>query len=283
MEKRMGIRSLIPTGTLAGPQEMVQQVPVENLAPSPFQPRRLFREEALAELVESVRTHGILQPLVARRVGSQLQVIAGERRLQAARRAGLERVPVVIREASDQEMLELALVENLQREDINPMEAAEAYRRLMGEFSLTQEQVAERVGKSRPTVANALRLLNLPEPIRESLRQGEIGEGHGKALAALPTDRLRLRLWRRVVAKGMSVRDIERAVERLMGRGMPRPAPPGPARLDPNLAALQDRLTERLGARTRLRPRADGNGGTIEIGYADAEDLDRVFWTIMGT
>ena len=278
----MGLRSLIPTGTLTGSEELVQEVPVDKLLPNAFQPRTRFSEEALAELVESVKMHGILQPLVARRVGTDLQVIAGQRRLQAAKRAGLARVPVLIREASDREMLELALVENLQREDINPMEAAEAYQRLMSDFNLTQEQVAERVAKSRSGVANSLRLLGLPEPIRESLRNGEIDEGHGKALATLPGERSRLRVWRRVVKKGMSVRETEKLIEKLTGREVPRRTFRSLAPLDPNLAELQDRLTERLGSRTRLRPRAAGAGGTIEISYADAEDLDRVFWTILG-
>ncbi len=278
----MGLRSLIPTGTLTGREEVVQEVPVDKLSPSPFQPRTHFDEAALAELVESVKIHGILQPLVIRRVGSELQVIAGERRLQAAKRAGLERVPVVIREATDREMLELALVENLQREDINPMEAAEAYQRLIREFNLTQEQVAEQVGKSRSTVTNSLRLLNLPEAIRASLRKGEIDEGHGKVLAGMPGERLALRLWRRVVAKSLSVRETEKLAERLTGRAVPRGTFRGLPPLDPNQRELQDRLTDRLGSRTRLRPRLPGTGGTIEIQYADIEDLDRIYWTIMG-
>jgi len=280
LERRRGIRSLIPTGTLAETGELVQEVPVERLSPSPYQPRTEMDEGHLAELVESVKTHGILQPLVARRVGSGYQLIAGERRLQAAKRAGLERVPVLVREASDRETLELALVENLQREDINPMEAAEAYRRLMSEFELTQEQVAERVGKSRPTVANALRLLNLPEAIRLSLRRGEIDEGHGKVLAGLPSERLALRLWRRVVRKGMSVRETEAGAAKLMGRDVPRGTSRREAVLDPNLQELQDRLRQRLGSQAKLRPRPRG-GGVIEIQYADDEDLDRIFWAIM--
>ena len=203
MERRRGIRSLIPTGTLTQSEEMIQEVPVDQLSRSPFQPRVQAGEEGMAELVESVKTHGILQPLVARRVGGELQLIAGERRLEAAKRAGLATVPVVVREATDREMLELALVENLQREDINPMDAAEAYRRLMTEFQLTQEQVAERVGKSRSGVANTIRLLGLPSAIRESVRRGEIDEGHGKVLAGLGEERLALRLWRRVVRRGL--------------------------------------------------------------------------------
>jgi len=280
LERRRGIRSLIPTGTLEQSRELVQEVLVEKLSPSPFQPRRQVGEEGMAELVESVRTHGILQPLVARRLAGGLQLIAGERRLEAAKRAGLERVPVVVREASDQEMLELALVENLQREDINPMEAAEAYRRLMAEFGLTQEQVAARVGKSRPSVANTVRLLNLPKVIQESVRRGEIDEGHGKVLAGVAEERVAVRLWRRVVRRGMSVKETAAAAARLTGQAVPRGTMAGRPGLDPNLQELQDRLTRKLGARVRLRTR--GAGGVVEVPYADAEDLDRIFWEIVG-
>jgi len=280
LQKGKGLRSLIPEGTLAGPEETIQQVPVEQLSPSPFQPRRQAAGEALADLVTSVETHGILQPLVARRVGSELQLIAGERRLEAAKRAGLARVPVVVREATDREMLELALVENLQREDINPIEAAEAYQRLMSEFGLTQEQVADRVGKSRPSIANAVRLLNMPMPIRDSLRQGEIDEGHGKVLAGMGDERLAVRLWRRVVRRGMSVRETEAAAAKLTGRDVPRGTVPRAAALDPNLLELQERLTKKLGAKVRLRKR--GRGGVVEIPFGDDEDLDRVFWEIVG-
>jgi len=276
--KRRGIRSLIPTGTLAESEETMQEVPVEQLSRSPFQPRTQVGEEAMAELVASVRMHGILQPLVARRVGGELQLIAGERRLEAARQAGLARVPVLVREASDREMLELALVENLQREDINPMEAAEAYRRLMSESGLTQEQVGERVGKSRPAVANALRLLRLPEAVQGSLRRGEIDEGHGKVLAGLKEERLALRLWRRVVRRGLSVRETEEAAGRLLGRGVPR-GTRGAVGLDPNLAAVQEQLTRRLGAKVRLKLR--GHRGVIEIPFADMQDLDRLLSDIM--
>ena len=278
MEKRRGLRSLIPTGTLSeGPEETIQEVAVERLSPSPFQPRRKAAEEGLAELVESVKTHGILQPLVARRKAGRLELIAGERRLEAAKRAGLKHVPVLLREATDREMLELALVENLQREDISPMDAAEAYRRLMQEFELTQEQVAERVGKSRSAVANSLRLLGLPEEVRESLRSGMIDEGHGKVLAGIPQEKLALRLWRRVVRKGLSVRATEEAAAKLMGRNVPRGTIA--AALDPNLQDVQDRMGRALSAKVRLKPKA--KGGMIEIQYADDEDLDRIFSKIV--
>ncbi len=287
MERRRGIRSLIPTGTLSEqPEETVQQVPVERLACNPFQPRKEFREEVLANLAESVREHGILQPLVARRQGERLELIAGERRLEAAKRAGLQHVPVILREATNQEMLELALVENLQREDINSVEEAEAYRRLTSEFGLTQEQVAERVGKSRPAVANSLRMLSLPHPVLESLRRGEINAGHGKALLGIGTPDAVTRAWRRVVRKQLSVRQTEALVARLMARDVPRGTlraeKQAEAALDPNLRDLQEQLTARLSARVRVRPNPGSYGGSIEIAYADDEDLDRIFWALRG-
>ncbi len=287
MERRRGIRSLIPTGTLSEqPEETVQQVPVERLACNPFQPRKEFREEVLANLAESVREHGILQPLVARRQGERLELIAGERRLEAAKRAGLQHVPVILREATNQEMLELALVENLQREDINSVEEAEAYRRLTSEFGLTQEQVAERVGKSRPAVANSLRLLSLPHPVLESLRRREINAGHGKALLGIGAPDAVTRAWRRVVRKQLSVRQTEALVARLMARDVPRGTlraeKQAEAALDPNLRDLQEQLTARLSARVRVRPNPGSYGGSIEIAYADDEDLDRIFWALRG-
>jgi len=282
LERRRGIRSLIPTGTLAESEELIQEVPLDRISPSPFQPRTDWNEETLAELVASVRTHGILQPLAVRRTDTGYQLIAGERRLRAARQIGMERVPVVVRTATDREMLELALVENLQREDINPMEEAEAYQRLMAEFNLTQEQIAERVARSRPTVANSLRLLNLPEEMRMSLRRGESNGGHGKALAGIKDEKLRRRLWRRVVRKGLSVRETEAAANKLLGRDVPRgTSAPGP-QLDPNLQDLLARLRDHLGSKIRLKPRARGRGGTIQIDYTDDEDLDRISGAILG-
>jgi len=283
LQKGKGIRSLIPTGTIEERKETIEEVPVDSIVPNRFQPRREVLGESLQELVESIKTHGILQPLVVRRRGHEMELIAGERRLHAAREAGLARVPVMVREASDQELLELALVENLQREDINPLEAARAYWRLMNEFGLTQEQAAQRVGKSRSAVANSLRLLSLPEPVQESLRRGDIEEGHGKVLAGLEDARLALRLWRRVVKRNLSVKATAEAAAKLTGRNVPRGTilgGPKSRALDPNLQDLQEQLTRKLSARVRLRQR--GQGGVVEIAYADGEELDRIFWEIVG-
>jgi len=284
LERRQGLRALIPTGTLADPdrETILAEVAVELVSPNPFQPRKQWNEEEMAELVESVKAHGILQPLVARKRGPRYELIAGERRLMAARRAGLATVPVAVREATDQEMLELALVENLQRANINAAEAAEAYQRLIVEFGLTQEQVAERVGKSRTTVTHAVRLLALPPQVLESLRKGEIDAGHGKALLGIGHPATLLRVWRRILRRGMSVRQTEEFVGRLGTRDVPRGTSPSKrgAQLDPNLAEVETRLMERLSTRVHLKPAE--KGGTIEIRYADAEELDRIYDLIMG-
>ena len=282
METRKGIRSLIPTGMLSELETVVQEVPVDRISPSRHQPRVRAGEEGLAELVESVRTHGILQPLVVRRKGAELELIAGERRLEAAKRAGLARVPVMVREANDRETLELALVENLQREDINAMEAATAYSWLATEFGLTQEQVAERVGKSRPAVANTMRLLVLPPMMQEAIREGRMEEGHGKILVGIADPRAQLRVYRSVVRRGLSVKETAKLAAKVSGRDVPRGTfleGPKLLGLDPNLQDLQDRMRDRLSALVRVRPK--GKGGTIEIAYADEADLDRIYWEVM--
>jgi ParB family transcriptional regulator, chromosome partitioning protein len=269
---------------LSEPEQTSEAVVAADLGlldQNPYQPRQGWSEEELAELTESVRVHGILQPLAARRRGDRYELIAGSRRLEAARRLGLATVPVVVRQVTDREMLELALVENLQREDMNPADAAEAYQRLMREFSLTQEQVAERVGKSRSAVANAVRLLSLPAPVLDSLRKGGIDAGHAKALRAIEGEKLVLRAWRLVTRRGLSVRQTEELASRLTGRSVPRgTSAPTPPQLDPNLRELEDQLTRRLSARVRLRPSATG-GGVIEISYADSQDLDRLYWDLL--
>jgi len=216
---------------------------------------------------------------VVRRTPDGYQIIAGERRVRAARLAGLKRVPAVIREASDGQALEMALVENLQREDLNPLEAAEAYQRLMGEFGLTQEALAERVGRDRSSVANALRLLRLPDALRQDLAAGTLSEGHARALLGLEKPADQLRVGRQVVAKNLTVRATEALVRRLRGG---RPAPPGRRRgaTDPNLADLEDRLRARLGAKVRIQ--RSGQAGTVEIGFYSSDDLTRIADLILG-
>jgi ParB family chromosome partitioning protein len=255
--------------------EGVQQVRVDGISANPYQPRRQYDPEKMAELADSMRTHGVVQPLVVRSRGGGYELIAGERRLVAARQAGLQQVPVVVRECSDREMLELALIENLQREDINCIEAGLAYRRLMDEFDVTQEQVSEALGKSRSAVANTLRLLTLPEEVQTSLLAGKISEGHGRALLALEDRESMVMLCRRIERLGLSVRQTEMLTKTKPGvKDAPSRAPAAEPADDANMRLLQDRMRQALGTKVTIRPR--GESGAIEIEYYGQEDLDRI-------
>jgi ParB family chromosome partitioning protein len=270
-----GLGALIPGG--GG----VDEVDIDLIAPNPEQPRQRFDEAALDELAASIREHGLLQPLVVTRLVAEsgavsYRLIAGERRLLAARRAGLTRVPVVVRETTPRGLLELALVENLQRADLGPLEEAQAYRRLAEEFGLSQEEIAARVGKSRVTVANALRLLSLPEPIKEGLSSGQISEGHARALLGLPDTAARLQAYREVTARALSVRQTEELVRRL------RATPPAraPHRPDPDLSAIEERLRTALGTQVRLE--RSRKGGRIVIQFYGDEDLAALLARLLG-
>lgn len=266
-----GLEALLPEVTEASGEGEVE---VSRIEPNPFQPRREFREAELAELAASIREHGILQPLVLRRAGAGYQLVAGERRWRAAKLLGLSRVPAVVRELDDRRMLELALIENLQRADLNPLEEAAAYRRLIDDFQLTQEAVAQAVGKSRPYVANALRLLTLEPEVRQLLARGELSAGHGKVLLGLPAGPGRRELAARAAARRLSVKETEEAVRRAGRRPAPRSAG------DPEVRALAEAFMRRLGAPTVIRM---GRGrGTVEIAFSDLEDLNRLAAVILG-
>lgn len=256
---------------------------IDLIAPNPEQPRTHFEPEQLRELAESIREHGIIQPLIVTRdEEGGYRLIAGERRLQAARLAGLETVPVVVREAADSELLELALIENIQRADLNPVEEAMAYRRLIEEYGLTQEEVARRVGKSRATIANALRLLNLEAEIRRSLVSGEITEGHARALLGLPEGRSRVNAWREVVRRQMSVRDTESYVRRQLAASPATAAKPAAqtARRDAALGDIEARLRRALSTRVRVEPQK--KGAKIIIECYSAEEFENVVATLLG-
>lgn len=276
--RRSGLGSLIPGADLA-PGEGPQLVPVTAIAVNPFQPRRTFAPEALEELADSIRRHGILQPLTVRLRTGGYELIAGERRLQASRKVGLTEVPVIVRTCTDEEMLALALVENLQREDLNAMEAAYSYRRLIDEFGLAQTEVAEFVGKSRATVTNTLRLLALPAPIQRAVEEGAISEGHARALlAATPASRQEA-LFAETVAKGLSVRALEALINpQPKATTRRKSSPPPPA--DANLLHVQHDIEHALGTRVRLRPGSTPARGTIEIEYYTADDLERIYEVI---
>ncbi len=273
--RRNGLGSLIPgeeftSGT--GPEP----VPITAIAVNPYQPRRIFQPEALEELTESIRQHGILQPLTVRTRDGGYELIAGERRLQAARHAGLTTVPVMVRDCSNAEMLALALVENLQREDLNAMEAARSYEQLSTEFGLTQADIAEQVGKSRSAVANTMRLLSLPTAIQQAVEQGNISEGHARALLAIEAPLQQESLFRQTVKDGLSVRALE-ALVNPTPKKKARKHGASPARQDANLQQVETELQAALSTRVRFKPGSTGVKGTIEIDYYTPEDLDRLY------
>ena len=253
------------------------EIAVERITPSPFQPRRTFDEAKIDELAASIRNQGIIQPLVVRAKADGFELIAGERRWRAAMKAGLERVPVVLREASDHEALQLALVENLQREDLNPIEEAAGYRRLQEEFHWSQEEMAEKVGKSRPAIANSLRLLSLPAEVQWQVSEGHLPAGQARALLGLPTEALVISACREVIARGLSTRETEKMVRLLItGRKRRRAVP----LLDADLKAVVEELQRALGTRVRLLPKPRSTKGKIEIEYYATADLDRIIQTI---
>jgi len=240
--------------------EGVMEVPLTSITPNPFQPRQEFSEAPIEDLTRSIIQNGVIQPLVVRRSQHGFEIIAGERRFRAAQRAGLERVPVVIRDATDCEALELALIENLQREDLNPLDEATAYQRLIDEFQLTQDEIAERVAKSRPTVANSLRLLALPDDVKAEVRAGRLSGGHARAIAGATSMLTQITVTREVVRRKLSVRDTE-ALVRERNRGP-----------DADRLAVEEQLRSALGTKVRLITRANGSG-RIEIEYYSLQEL----------
>lgn len=255
--------------------ETLVELPLDQIEANPNQPRKLFSDNALTELAASIRASGVIQPIIVRRHGTGYQLIAGERRWRAARRAGLERVPALIRDATDAQSLELALVENLLREDLNPMEEAEAYQKLLAQFGWTQEELAQRVGKDRSSIANGLRLLRLPEPIQADLRGGRLTMGHARALLALSDAGDQLRLREEILAHSWSVRATEdsiRASEEVAGTRR-LTGKPG-RRRSAELTALEERLQRAL--MTRVRITGSDKHGKIEIVYANGEELERL-------
>ncbi len=271
-----GLSALIPDIDQAKDSPHLQ-VEVGRIQSNPLQPRRIFDDAAMDELATSVREQGIIQPLLVRRSGNDYELIAGERRLRAAVKAGLTEVPVVVREATDHEALQLALIENLQREDLNPIEEATAYCRFQEEFGWNQEEIANRVGKSRPAIANSLRLLSLPREIQEEVAHGRLPAGQARALLGLEREALIIGAAREVIAKGLSARETERLVRHLkVGRRRKREGDLG----DPDLRALIERLQRSLGTRVRLVGRGKGGKGKIEIEYYSPADLERIIGVI---
>ncbi len=274
-KRRSGLGSLIPGADLAT-EGTSSLAPLSAIAVNPYQPRKSFQPEALDELTDSIRRYGVLQPLSVRTRDGGYELIAGERRLQAARRAGLTEVPVFIRECSDEEMLALALVENLQREDLNAMEAARSYQQLLDDFGLTQSEVAERVGKSRSAVANTMRLLMLPSDMQHAIAEGTLSEGHGRALLSVANPAYRLSLFHTALDKKISVRELEALANPTPDARPARKKSAPAAKPDANLAQLQQDFQHAFGTRVRFRSGATAQRGIIEIEYYSEDDLERI-------
>jgi ParB family chromosome partitioning protein len=270
-------------GADATPEPPYRPIPIQQIQPNPFQPRKEFREEELAQLQSSLSANGLLQPITVRRAGSHFELIAGERRLRAATRLGWSEIPAIVKDYDDKALLTLALVENLQRADLNPIEEAEGYSRLSAEFALTQQEIAEVVGKDRSTIANSLRLLNLPAIVRRMLQDGQLSVGHARPLLALPSERVMIDLAREAVAKNFSVRDVERRVKQAgTSTRQPTAAPQknGTAR-----SAELRRVTERLRRRLQTDVTVDideKDRGQVRINFYSADDLNRLIELIIG-
>ena len=261
----------------ADPRERVQRVALDRIRPCPFQPRKDFSPEALRELADSIKAQGIVQPLIVRERDGRLELIAGERRWRAAQLLGLAEVPVILREADDRAVLELALIENLQRENLNPIEEAQGYAQLIEQFQLKQEEAAAKVGKSRAVVANALRLLKLPPAIQTSIRAGRLSVGHAKVILGLAGEKHQQLAAERVLSEGLNVRQTEALVARLQAREAGADAKPGPItpqNRDAHVASLENQLRERLGTKVHLRY-AHGRGA-LEVAFFSDAELERI-------
>ena len=278
-----GLSALIPDAP-EPPRQGVLEVDIDRLAPSDQQPRLIIEDAKLDELAQSIKANGIIQPILVRRTGAAYRIIAGERRWRAAQRAGLLKVPVIIREmpeGSERQLLELALVENLQRENLNPVDEALAYQRLTDEFGLTQDQIAAAVGKDRTSVANYLRLLRLPQEVRGDLASGALSMGHARALLSLPDAGAQRQAAREVISRSLSVRDTESLVRKLAAPArVPRPEP-AQATADVHTRAAEDRLRFALGTKVRILRRVEG--GTIEIAFSSESELNRIYEQLTDT
>jgi ParB family chromosome partitioning protein len=252
----------------------LREVKVDSVLPNPYQPRTAWEEEELVDLAESIRANGVVQPIIVRSAGAGYEVIAGERRLRAAKMAGIEAIPAIVRKANDEEMLELALIENIHRKDLNPIERAHAYRKYLDTFSLTQAEGAHRLGENRSVIANYIRLLDLPEQIQQMLVKGELTMGHARAILALPTDDMRQKLANRALAGRLSVREVERLVRRYMtGSEQTKRAI---KEKKPHIIELERRLSSQLGTRVAIETRKNGQRGKIVIEFTSLDEFDRI-------
>lgn len=254
-------------------------VPIELVDAGPMQPRTFFDEGALSSLAESIKAHGVVQPVLLRRRAGRYELVAGERRLRAAKLAGLTTVPAVVREVADEDLLEVALIENIQREDLNPIEEALAYKKLIETVGLTQEALATRIGRDRSYITNYLRLLRLPEDLQTLVKQKHLSTGHARSLLGLPEEEQQRRAAKSVLESDLSVRATEKLVRKQLERGDP-PARPRPPQADANTRAAEDKLRRVLGTQVKILIAADGRG-KLEISFADGQELNRLYDTLL--
>jgi ParB family transcriptional regulator, chromosome partitioning protein len=276
-----GLSALL-SDTAATPNEDFLEIHIELIDPNPSQPRTNFDDVRLEKLAQSIRSNGIVQPLLVRRQGVRFQIVAGERRWRAAQRAGLDKVPAVIRDIPDEKLLELALVENIQRQELNAIEEANAYKSLIEAHGLTQETVAQRVGRDRSFVTNYLRLLRLPEDLQNLLQEEKLTTGHARALLGVDDTDIQRRVARDIIKLSLSVRETERAIKRILTGVRPSSATERTTKKnDANVRAAETKLRRRFGTQVRIMPNQKGDGGKIEIEYYNDRDLDRVYTLLM--
>lgn len=254
-------------------QQSLRTLDIESIAVNPYQPRRSWDTDDLSELAESIKTNGLVQPIIVRQAGAKFELVAGERRLRAARLAQMDTITALVRDASDEQMLELALIENIHRRDLNPIERAEAYLSYLNRFSLTQVAAAERLGEDRSVIANYLRLLDLPEDLKQMLIDGRLSMGHARAILGLPTDQLRRKLANRALARRLSVRELERLVRMCQAE---RPAGKKTTAKLPHIVDLENRLSRELGTKVHIETRRHGRRGKIVIEFYSLDEFDRI-------
>ncbi|MGA2739960.1 MAG: ParB/RepB/Spo0J family partition protein [Bryobacteraceae bacterium] len=281
-----GLSALLPTRPTAQPSieathlgDEVAQIPLDQIEPNPLQPRRVFQDDRLEELAQSIRANGIIQPLVVRRRAEKYQLVAGERRWRAAKIAGVAKVPAIIQEIPDERLLEITLIENIQREDLNAIETAQAFDRLCRELHLNHDEVGRRTGKDRSTIANLIRLLQLPPDLQQLIAERRLSIGHARCLLTLPTAELQREVAEKSVAQGWSVRQVERLTQKMMEDRKPKAV--DEVQSDPNVKAAIEELERVLGTKVRIIERARQKG-RIEIEYYSSDDLDRIYSAIVG-
>jgi ParB family chromosome partitioning protein len=276
-----GLSALLGEDTAAAADRNTTEIDIDLISPNPDQPRTRFAEKALDELAQSITANGIVQPIVVRRRGERYEIVAGERRWRAAQRAGLRKIPAAVKEVSDEKLLELALIENIQREELNPIEEARAFRKLIDTIGLTQEKVAERVGKERSLIATSMRLLKLPGDIQRLIEETKLSAGHGRALLMVDDEAVQKRIARSIIEGSLSVREAERVIKRGTESRQSTHKKAVTVKKDPNLVAAETKLRRRLGTNVSILPNPKSTGGKLEIEYYTSDDLDRIYQLIM--